>query len=133
MLLLFDDHNIQLSGQPIVIYGDEKQLQQVLVNLIKNAQQAMLSNEAGVITIDWQQRDDIVEIQISDQGTGINNSDNIFVPFYTTKADGCGIGLVFSRQIIVNHGGNLTLSNRDDCQGAVASIILPMHNNILCD
>jgi len=130
MLLLFDDHNIRLSGQSLVIYGDEKQLQQVLVNLIKNAQQAMLSNSSGTISIEWQQKEDIVEIKLCDQGTGINNSDNIFVPFYTTKTDGCGIGLVFSRQIIVNHGGNLTLTNRDDCQGAVASIILPMHDNI---
>jgi len=124
MLLLFDDHNIQLFGQPLVIYGDEKQLQQVLVNLIKNAQQAMLKNSSGIITIEWQQKEDIVEINIMDQGTGINNIDNIFVPFYTTKTDGCGIGLVFSRQIIVNHGGQLTLSNRAKEQGAIASIIL---------
>ena len=129
MLLLFDDHNIRLSGQPLIIYGDEKQLQQVLVNLIKNAQQAMLNNHTGIISIEWQQRDGMVEINISDQGTGINNSDNIFVPFYTTKVDGCGIGLVFSRQILVNHGGSLTLANRDDCQGAVASIALPINNS----
>ncbi|MCJ8293304.1 MAG: ATP-binding protein [Colwellia sp.] len=127
MLLLFDDHNIRLSGQPLIIYADEKQLKQVLVNLIKNSQQAMLANNKGVITIDWQQNDDIVEINICDQGTGISNSDNIFVPFYTTKVDGCGIGLVFSRQILVNHGGSLTLANRDDCQGAVAYIVLPIH------
>jgi len=128
MLLLFDDHNIQLSGQPLVIYGDEKQLQQVLVNLIKNAQQAMLDNSRGIITIEWQQKDDTIAINIADQGTGINNADNIFVPFYTTKTDGCGIGLVFSRQIIVNHGGNLTLANRVDEQGAVANIVLPIHD-----
>ena len=130
LLLLFDNANISLLGQPLVIYGDEKQLQQVFVNLIKNAQQAMLSNSSGVITIEWLQKEDIVEIKLCDQGTGINKSDNIFVPFYTTKVDGCGIGLVFSRQIIVNHGGNLTLSNRGDGQGAVASITLPMHANI---
>jgi nitrogen fixation/metabolism regulation signal transduction histidine kinase len=124
MLLLFDDHNIQLSGQPLVIYGDEKQLQQVLVNLIKNAHQAMSANKYGVIAIDWYKKNDMVEINICDQGTGINNIDNIFVPFYTTKTDGCGIGLVFSRQIIVNHGGQLTLSNRAKEQGAIASIIL---------
>jgi nitrogen fixation/metabolism regulation signal transduction histidine kinase len=128
MVLLFDDYDITLSGKSLVVYGDEKQLQQVLVNLIKNAQQAMLSYKSGVISIDWQQRADVVEIKICDQGTGINNSDNIFVPFYTTKTDGCGIGLVFSRQIIVNHGGNLTLANRVDEQGAVASIVLPIHD-----
>jgi len=129
MLLLFDDYNITLSGQPLIIYGDEKQLQQVLVNLIKNAYQAMSANDIGVIEIDWQQKNGRVEINICDQGTGINNSDNIFVPFYTTKADGCGIGLVFSRQILVNHGGSLALTNRDNHQGAVARIVLPMNNS----
>ena len=128
MLLLFDDEKISLSGPSLVIYADEKQLKQVLVNLIKNSQQAMLANNKGLITIDWQQNDDIVEINICDQGTGISNSDNIFVPFYTTKIDGCGIGLVFSRQILVNHGGSLTLSNRKDYQGAVARIVLPINN-----
>ena len=129
MLLLFDDYNINLSGQAVVIYADEKQLQQVLVNLIKNAQQAMAANNTGIITIDWQQKADIVEINISDQGTGINNSDNIFVPFYTTKEDGCGIGLVFSRQILVNHGGSLTLTNKPKNQGALARIVLPINNS----
>jgi nitrogen fixation/metabolism regulation signal transduction histidine kinase len=128
MSLLFDDYHINLSGQSLVIYADEKQLQQVLVNLIKNANQAMLGNSTGLITIDWQQKGDIVEINITDQGTGINNVDNIFVPFYTTKDDGCGIGLVFSRQIIVNHGGSLTLTNRVNVQGAVAHIVLPSHD-----
>jgi len=127
MLLLFDNYNISLKGGSLIIYADEKQLQQVFVNLIKNAQQAMLMNNIGIITIDWQQKDDIVEINICDQGGGINNSDNIFVPFYTTKMDGCGIGLVFSRQIMVNHGGNLTLTNRVDAPGAVANIIVPIH------
>ncbi len=128
ILLLFNKQNINLTGQSLVIYGDEKQLQQVLVNLIKNAQQAMLGSLGDEISIDWQQKDGMVEINISDQGTGINNSDNIFVPFYTTKEDGCGIGLVFSRQILVNHGGDLSLTNRDNNQGAVARIVLPSHD-----
>jgi two-component system nitrogen regulation sensor histidine kinase NtrY len=128
MLLLFDDYNISLSGKPLVIYADEKQLQQVLVNLIKNAHQAMLANSTGLITLDWQQKDDTVAINITDQGIGINNADNIFVPFYTTKNDGCGIGLVFSRQIIVNHGGSLVLTNRDNVEGAVAHIVLPIND-----
>jgi C4-dicarboxylate-specific signal transduction histidine kinase len=98
----------------------------VLVNLIKNAQQAMENNKQGVITIAWRNNEDVVELTICDQGTGINNSENIFVPFYTTKVDGCGIGLVFSRQIIVNHGGSLTLTNRHQGQGALARITLPI-------
>lgn len=127
LLLLFDNDNIMVTGQELVMYADEKQLQQVLVNLMKNAQQAMLDNSTGIITIDWQQNSGIVEIKLNDQGTGISNSDNIFVPFYTTKKDGCGIGLVFSRQIIVNHGGELTLTNRQECEGALARIVLPIH------
>ena len=130
MLLLFDKYNISLSGPSLTIYADEKQLQQVLVNLIKNAHQAMENNKHGQIEISWQRHVDVVDITIIDQGTGINNTDNIFVPFYTTKTGGCGIGLVFSRQIIVNHGGSLTLSNREDAQGAIAKIALPiMHES----
>ena len=88
----------------------------------------MLENSTGLISIAWQKKGDSVEITICDQGTGINNIENIFVPFYTTKADGCGIGLVFSRQIMVNHGGNLTLTNRLEAQGALARIVLPIHD-----
>jgi len=56
---------------------------------------------------------------------GIKNMDNIFVPFYTTKEHGSGIGLVLSRQIITNHGGELLLKNRSDSQGVIATILLP--------
>jgi len=125
VVLLFDGCNIQLIGKPLSIYADENQLQQVLVNLIKNAQQAMMDVNGGKITISWQRNGDRVEISIADEGMGIDNTDNIFVPFYTTKEDGSGIGLVLSRQIIVNHGGDLTINNRADKTGAKATIYLP--------
>ena len=124
-ILLFDECNIQLIGLPLSIYADEAQLQQVLVNLVKNAQQAMIGVNGGKITISWQQKGDRVEIVIEDEGMGIDNTDNLFVPFYTTKEDGSGIGLVLSRQIIINHGGDLTIKNRVDKTGAKATIYLP--------
>ena len=60
-----------------------------------------------------------------DQGKGINNIDNLFVPFYTTKQEGSGIGLVLCRQIMMNHGGDLTIKNRDDRAGVEATLYLP--------
>ena len=70
--------------------------------------------------------DQQVIIKVLDQGCGIANTDNLFVPFYTTKAEGTGIGLALSRQIISNHQGELTLTNRPDQTGAVASITLSL-------
>ncbi len=114
MALLFSDSHMQFNGQSLFVYADEEQLQQVLVNLIKNAQQAMSEMIKGKIVISWQQRAERIEISIEDEGTGINNTDNIFIPFYTTKEEGSGIGLVLSRQIVINHGGDLTINNRVD-------------------
>jgi len=122
---LFDDANIELDERPLTVYADENQLQQVLVNLIKNAQQAMQNNPAGKIILSCQQIGSRIEIQVVDQGMGINNPDNLFVPFYTTKENGSGIGLVLSRQIIHNHGGDLSISNRLDDIGAKATVYLP--------
>ncbi|MGB0899809.1 MAG: ATP-binding protein, partial [Psychrobium sp.] len=66
-----------------------------------------------------------LQLEVIDSGQGISNMDNIFVPFYTTKNTGSGIGLVLSRQIVRNHGGDLTLSNRQDSSGVIATISLP--------
>jgi len=85
----------------------------------------MQNNPAGKILLSWQQLESRIEIQVVDQGMGINNPDNLFVPFYTTKENGSGIGLVLSRQIIHNHGGDLTISNRLDDIGAKATVYLP--------
>jgi len=122
---LFTNNEIQLKGQELNAYADLNQLQQVIVNLLKNAQDAQqkLTNEP--IIIQWQQIDNRLSIEIIDNGMGINNMDNIFVPFYTTKEHGSGIGLVLSRQIITNHGGELLLKNRNSSQGVIATILLP--------
>jgi len=122
---------INLSN-PLIIKADKGQLEQVLLNLIKNAKEAQLSkgkpnkNLSEDIEVQVFKTDQQVIIKVLDQGCGIANTDNLFVPFYTTKAEGTGIGLALSRQIISNHQGELTLTNRPDQTGAVASITLSL-------
>jgi nitrogen fixation/metabolism regulation signal transduction histidine kinase len=131
---LFDNENIILPSSDIGIYADSEQLQQVMVNLLKNAREANYAKSKSAslsITIDWQVKDQFVSISISDQGAGINNADNLFVPFYSTKKHGSGIGLSLSRQIALNHGGDLRLSDYSDNDtnnivGAQAVLSLPL-------
>jgi len=110
-------------GNDIELYADTTQLAQVFVNLIQNAQQAI--NGQCEIEIQWQLTNGNVQISIEDNGCGISNVENLFIPFYTTKPGGNGIGLVFSRQIMFNHGGDLTLKNREKGSGAIATLTLP--------
>lgn len=126
---LFEQQNIQVSDGQLMVFADQSQLQQVMVNLFKNAGESMRHLSEGHIEVSWQKQDGQVTISIVDQGSGINNMDNIFIPFYTTKDNGSGIGLALSRQIIVNHGGDLTLNNRTDGEGVVANIYLPINDN----
>jgi len=128
---------INLSG-PLIIKADKGQLEQVLLNLIKNAKEAQLpknkpSKDSSKkleayknIEIQVFKNEHQVIINVLDHGCGIANSSNLFVPFYTTKKTGSGIGLALSRQIIANHQGELTLTNRTDSTGAVATITLPL-------
>ncbi len=117
--------------EPMIINADEGQLEQVLLNLIKNSKEAQRSTDKTAEEIEVQvvKTELQVIIKVIDQGCGIANSDNLFVPFYTTKETGSGIGLALSRQIINNHQGELTLANRTDLtnlSGAVATITMPM-------
>jgi signal transduction histidine kinase len=68
-----------------------------------------------------------MELWVEDEGPGLSNTGNLFVPFFTTKPGGSGIGLVLSRQIAEAHGGSLVLENRTDRQGCRASLRLPLH------
>jgi two-component system, NtrC family, nitrogen regulation sensor histidine kinase NtrY len=122
---------VQIIGGPDLTVGcDAAQIEQVLINLIKNAVEAALEQrandhpEAGV-RINWTKRASVLEILIEDDGPGIANDTNLFVPFFTTKPAGSGIGLVLCRQIAENHGGAITLKNRADGQGSIASLRLP--------
>ena len=111
------------------INADKGQLEQVLLNLIKNAKEAQSSNKeighSKNIAIHSFTTGQQVIIKVLDHGCGIANTANLFVPFYTTKTSGSGIGLALSRQIITNHKGELSLANRTDTKGAVATISFP--------
>ncbi len=106
------------------LYGDPVHLEQALINLIKNALEANEGNSKPV-QLGCSIRDGYCEFVIVDNGRGIANTDNLFVPFYTTKADGAGIGLVLCRNVAAMHFGRVTLENRSDGQGAVARLLLP--------
>ncbi len=111
-------------GQPVTLQGDADQLEQLLINLVRNAVDAALETHGGV-GIGWHAAGDQVEVRIEDEGLGISNPENLFVPFYTTKQDGTGIGLALSRQIAEAHGGTLTLENRRPGPGCEAVLRLP--------
>ena len=113
------------SGPDVVIRGDDVQLEQLLINLIRNAVDASLETN-GEVKVGWTQVNGQVEVRISDEGPGLASTANLFVPFFTTKAKGSGIGLVLSRQIAEAHGGTLTLANRVDHRGCEALLRLPV-------
>ncbi len=114
-----------LPGPDTFIQGDPDQLEQVLINLLRNAADAAMITGGGV-QISWLRNASHVEIAIEDEGPGISNTTNLFVPFFTTKPGGSGIGLVLSRQIAEQHGGTLVLENRQDHIGCVARLRLPV-------
>jgi len=117
---------ISVDGSPeMTISADPDQLEQLLINLLRNAVDAALETGGGV-QIGWTSRYHTLEVRIDDEGPGIQNTGNLFVPFFTTKAGGSGIGLVLSRQIAEGHGGSLMLENRSDRRGTRATLRLPL-------
>jgi nitrogen fixation/metabolism regulation signal transduction histidine kinase len=106
------------------IRADPDQLEQLLINLVHNACDAALQTGGGV-TVGWRGEGRAFELWIEDEGSGLTNASNLFVPFFTTKPGGSGIGLVLSRQIAEAHGGSLTLENRADRRGCRAFLRLP--------
>jgi two-component system, NtrC family, nitrogen regulation sensor histidine kinase NtrY len=116
---------VQLAdGAELEILADPDQLEQALINLVKNAVDAALP-EHGNVLLRYAGDGDEVRIEVLDEGLGLAGSDNLFVPFFTTKPGGSGIGLVLARQIIEGHGGQLWLENRSDRRGCVARVVLP--------
>ncbi|WP_395344457.1 sensor histidine kinase [Ningiella sp. W23] len=109
--------------QTLQIEADRDQLEQMLINLLKNAVEA--SSITSPVNIEWTAFEQGVRMRIKDCGAGLPTSDNLFVPFFTTKENGNGIGLFLCRQIAEAHGGFLTLLNRQDAKGCVAECWLP--------
>lgn len=112
-------------GNEMTIDADSDQIEHALINLIKNATDAALP-AAGEVRVRYGPRDGAAWIEIEDTGPGLASTDNLFVPFFTTKPSGSGIGLVLARQIVEAHDGHLTLANRADRSGCVARVVLPM-------
>ena len=113
------------AGPPITIQADGDQLDQLLINLLRNAVDAALETHGGV-RVGWRKSSGGVEIWVEDDGPGLSNTANLFVPFFTTKQGGSGIGLVLCRQIAEAHGGSLVLENRKEGHGCVGRLRLPL-------
>jgi len=111
-------------GPEATVQADEGQVDQLLINLIRNAADASLET-GGTVRAGWRRDGNHVELWIEDEGPGLSNTANLFVPFFTTKPEGSGIGLALSRQIAENHNGTLTLENRQEASGCIARLRLP--------
>jgi two-component system, NtrC family, nitrogen regulation sensor histidine kinase NtrY len=134
------------AGADIALLADPDQLEQMLINLLRNAAEAVLESPASTaekpnelgnstparrspINLTWCQNEKYILLTIEDSGPGLMNPSNAFVPFYTTKPNGNGIGLILSRQICEAHGGSLELANRPGQGGCIAKILLPKASN----
>jgi nitrogen fixation/metabolism regulation signal transduction histidine kinase len=111
-------------GPDVTVQADPDQLEQLLINLVRNATDAALETKGGV-RVGWNRVGGQLEIRVEDEGPGLANTANLFVPFFTTKPGGSGIGLALSRQIAEGHNGSLTLENRTDRIGCRALLRLP--------
>jgi two-component system, NtrC family, nitrogen regulation sensor histidine kinase NtrY len=119
-------------GPDIVLQLDPDQIEQLVINLLRNAAEAALARypeapSKGKVTITWRAAPQAVLILIQDNGIGLGNPSNLFVPFYTTKPGGSGIGLALARQICEAHGGVLQIANRLDGPGCGAEVRLPFN------
>ncbi len=114
-----------VPGDDVSISADGDQLDQLLINLLSNAVDAALTTD-GAVRVRWHVRERQFALTVEDDGPGLAESANLFVPFFTTKSSGTGIGLVLSRQIAEGHGGALTLVNRVGARGCEARLLLPM-------
>jgi len=114
-----------VAGPELTVRADADQLEQLLINLIRNAVDAALETGGGV-RVGWGKNGAHCDLWVEDEGPGLSNTSNLFVPFFTTKPGGSGIGLVFSRQIAEAHGGTLTVANRRSGPGCEAHFRLPL-------
>jgi nitrogen fixation/metabolism regulation signal transduction histidine kinase len=120
-------HETRISVEPgpsVHISIDPDQIEQVFINLMRNAVEA--SGENGGVRVRWRDDGSAVVVEVEDDGPGLARTDNLWVPFFTTKPHGTGIGLVLSREIVENHGGSISLQNRAGAKGCIASVRLPL-------
>ena len=114
------------GGPPVTLQADADQLEQLLINLVRNAVDVTVEDAAGRVTVSWEVIDSRVRVHVDDDGPGLSNTTNLFVPFFTTKPGGSGIGLVLCRQIAEAHGGTLALENRTPQPGCRATLTIPL-------
>jgi two-component system nitrogen regulation sensor histidine kinase NtrY len=132
-----------IVGPEVALMADADQLEQMLINLLRNAAEAVLESSASGeksngsrarmagdsgprVLFTWKLTDKDVIVTIEDSGPGLMNPSNMFVPFYTTKPGGSGIGLLLSRQISEAHGGSIELANRPGKKGCLVRVTLPL-------
>jgi nitrogen fixation/metabolism regulation signal transduction histidine kinase len=126
-------------GPDVAFQADPDQLEQMLINLVRNAADAVLEtstasdeiggdrtpSESENVELHWDVDADDVILTIDDNGPGLSNPANVFTPFYTTKPNGSGVGLVLSRQIAEAHGGRVEIGNRLSGRGCSVRVFLP--------
>ncbi|HYE65122.1 MAG TPA: ATP-binding protein [Pyrinomonadaceae bacterium] len=113
------------SGPELDVQADPDQLEQLLINLLRNSVDASLET-GGEVEVGWRKNGSYLEVWVEDEGLGLADTANLFVPFFTTKPGGTGVGLVLSRQIAEAHGGTLTLENKGTGHGCIARLRLPL-------
>lgn len=111
-------------GPEVLVEIDQAQVEQVLINLVKNAVEA--TADCGGVRVRWRVHDQRLILEVEDDGPGLARTESLWVPFFTTKPGGSGIGLALSREIIEGHGGAISLQNRNDARGCLAQIVLPL-------
>jgi len=112
-------------GPSLTLIDDATQLEQALINLIRNGFEAA-QEAGGPVRVSWRVVGGALELLVEDEGPGLPTTSNLFVPFFSTKPGGSGIGLVLTRQIAEGHGGSLTLENREDRSGVCAKLRIPL-------
>jgi nitrogen fixation/metabolism regulation signal transduction histidine kinase len=127
VVLLEQRLRVQLDAGPATtLNADPDQLEQMFINLLANAVDASLANCSEPVRATWDRTGSSLSVTIEDRGLGIANTENLFVPFYTTKPAGSGVGLALAQQIARAHGGEIQLTNREDGAGARATVLLPV-------